>query len=207
MAGIKVTDLPSLTTAESNDILYIVETSTNTSKKIEVQNLPSATFQNVIESGNTYTSADGGNIVFNNNLDIPIGQIYNIADEQLVFLSYNIPLGIETSYNAVGIIADSNSLKLFRKENGTIASNYNTYIGTDFGGINSDAPNSTADSSYGFIANRSRLRNSITQIEYLCTDDSLGAAVWVAISTASGSFTTADSKIVSVVNGIITSIV
>jgi hypothetical protein len=41
MAGIKVTDLPSLATAASDDILYIVDTSTNTSKKIEVGDLTS----------------------------------------------------------------------------------------------------------------------------------------------------------------------
>jgi hypothetical protein len=39
MAGIKVTDLPSLATAASDDILYIVDVSTDTSKKIELGNL------------------------------------------------------------------------------------------------------------------------------------------------------------------------
>jgi hypothetical protein len=39
MAGVKVTDLPPLGTAASDDIMYIVDTSTNTSKQIEVQNL------------------------------------------------------------------------------------------------------------------------------------------------------------------------
>jgi hypothetical protein len=39
MAGVKVTDLPALGTAASDDIMYIVDTSTNQSKKIEVQNL------------------------------------------------------------------------------------------------------------------------------------------------------------------------
>jgi hypothetical protein len=39
MAGIKVTDLPSLATAASDDILYIVDVSTDTSKKIEVGNI------------------------------------------------------------------------------------------------------------------------------------------------------------------------
>jgi hypothetical protein len=39
MAGVKVTDLPALGTAASDDIMYIVDTSTNTSKQIEVQNL------------------------------------------------------------------------------------------------------------------------------------------------------------------------
>ena len=39
MAGVKVTDLSTLGAAAADDILYIVETSTNTSKQIEVQNL------------------------------------------------------------------------------------------------------------------------------------------------------------------------
>jgi hypothetical protein len=41
MAGIKITELPSLSTAASDDVLYIVDTSTNTSKKIEVGNIVS----------------------------------------------------------------------------------------------------------------------------------------------------------------------
>jgi hypothetical protein len=39
MAGVKVTDLPALGTAAPDDILYIVDTNTDQSKKIEVQNL------------------------------------------------------------------------------------------------------------------------------------------------------------------------
>jgi hypothetical protein len=39
MAGVKVTDLPALGTAAADDILYIVDTTANQSKKIEVQNL------------------------------------------------------------------------------------------------------------------------------------------------------------------------
>ena len=39
MAGVKVTDLSTLGAAAADDILYIVDTSTNTSKQIEVQNL------------------------------------------------------------------------------------------------------------------------------------------------------------------------
>jgi hypothetical protein len=37
MAGIKVTDLPVLGAAAADDVLYIVDTSTNTSKQIEVE--------------------------------------------------------------------------------------------------------------------------------------------------------------------------
>ena len=39
MAGVKVTDLTTLGTAASDDVMYIVDTSTNTSKQIEVQNI------------------------------------------------------------------------------------------------------------------------------------------------------------------------
>lgn len=39
MAGIKVTDLPVLGAAAPDDVFYIVDTSTNTSKQIEVQDI------------------------------------------------------------------------------------------------------------------------------------------------------------------------
>ena len=39
MAGVKVTDLPALGTADPTDIMYIVDTTANQSKQIEVQNL------------------------------------------------------------------------------------------------------------------------------------------------------------------------
>lgn len=39
MAGVKVTDLTTTTTAAVDDIFYIVDTSSNTSKQIEVQNI------------------------------------------------------------------------------------------------------------------------------------------------------------------------
>jgi hypothetical protein len=39
MAGVKVTDLTSLATADPTDVMYIVDTSSNTSKQIEVGNM------------------------------------------------------------------------------------------------------------------------------------------------------------------------
>ena len=39
MAGVKVTDLTTLGTADATDVFYIVDTSANQSKKIEVQNI------------------------------------------------------------------------------------------------------------------------------------------------------------------------
>jgi hypothetical protein len=49
MAGVKVTDLNTLGAAASDDVMYIVETSTNTSKQIEVQDIYSGMPQ--FESG------------------------------------------------------------------------------------------------------------------------------------------------------------
>jgi len=51
MAGIKVTDLPVLGAAAADDVFYIVDTSTNTSKQIEVGDiLKSGTFTPTISS-------------------------------------------------------------------------------------------------------------------------------------------------------------
>jgi len=59
MAGVKVTDLPPLSSAASDDIMYIVDTSTNTSKQIEVQNIYDGMPQ--FESGNYTPTISGEN--------------------------------------------------------------------------------------------------------------------------------------------------
>jgi hypothetical protein len=59
MAGVKVTDLPALGTAASDDIMYIVDTSTNTSKQIEVQDIYSGMPQ--FESGEFTVVPSGEN--------------------------------------------------------------------------------------------------------------------------------------------------
>jgi len=56
MAGVKVTDLPVLGAAASDDVLYIVDTSSNTSSQIEVSSLLP-----VLESGTwtpTFSASD-----------------------------------------------------------------------------------------------------------------------------------------------------
>jgi hypothetical protein len=57
MAGVKVTDLTALGTADANDIMYIVDTTANQSKKIEVQNLYDGLPQ--FESGNFTPTISG----------------------------------------------------------------------------------------------------------------------------------------------------
>lgn len=62
MAGVKVTDLTALASAASDDVMYIVDSSSNQSKKIEVQNIFSGLPQ--FESGSfTPTVSDETNIV------------------------------------------------------------------------------------------------------------------------------------------------
>jgi hypothetical protein len=69
MAGVKVTDLTPLATAASDDIFYIVDTSSNTSKQIEVQDIysgmpqfASGTYTPVVsnETNNSTITIEGG---------------------------------------------------------------------------------------------------------------------------------------------------
>jgi hypothetical protein len=55
MAGVKVTDLTTLGTAASDDVMYIVDTSTNESKQIEVGNI--VNLQTAYDNGNVVNSA------------------------------------------------------------------------------------------------------------------------------------------------------
>jgi len=59
MAGVKVTDLTALGTADPADIMYIVDTTANQSKKIEVQNIYDGLPQ--FESGNYTPTISGAN--------------------------------------------------------------------------------------------------------------------------------------------------
>jgi hypothetical protein len=67
MAGVKVTDLNTLGTAASDDVMYIVDTSTNESKQIEVGNI--VNLQTAYDNGNTVNS----NIVIIDNNDFIVG--------------------------------------------------------------------------------------------------------------------------------------
>jgi hypothetical protein len=59
MAGVKVTDLTALGTADANDILYIVDTTADQSKKIEVQDIYSGMPQ--FSSGSYTPTISGAN--------------------------------------------------------------------------------------------------------------------------------------------------
>jgi len=73
MAGVKVTDLTSTTTAAANDVFYIVDTGSNTSKQIEVGNV--VNLQTAYDNGNTVNTStviiDGTNNDFIVGKNIP----------------------------------------------------------------------------------------------------------------------------------------
>jgi hypothetical protein len=90
MAGVKVTDLTTLGTADAADIMYIVDTSANQSKQIEVQNLYAGMPQ--FESGAfTPTVSDETNNV----VVTPIQAFYQRVDN-VVNCSYYLEVALDT---------------------------------------------------------------------------------------------------------------
>jgi hypothetical protein len=90
MAGVKVTDLITLGTADPADVFYIVDSSSNQSKQIEVQNIYSGMPQ--FESGTyTPTVSDGTNGV----LVTPIKSFYSKIDN-IVNVSFLLDVQFDT---------------------------------------------------------------------------------------------------------------
>ena len=90
MAGVKVTDLTTLSTADPADVMYIVDSSSNQSKQIEVQNIFSGLPQ--FESGSfTPTVSDETNNV----LVTPIQAFYQRVDN-IVNCSYFLNVVLDT---------------------------------------------------------------------------------------------------------------
>jgi hypothetical protein len=88
MAGVKVTDLAPLGTADAADIFYIVDTSANQSRKIEVQDIYSGMPQ--FESG-TFTVVPSGE---NDCIINPIQGFYSRVDN-IVNCTINIEVAIQ----------------------------------------------------------------------------------------------------------------
>ena len=87
MAGVKVTDLPALGTAAPDDILYIVDTTADQSRKIEVQDIYSGMPQ--FESGE-FTVVPSGE---NDCIITPIRGLYSRVDN-IVTCTINIDVTI-----------------------------------------------------------------------------------------------------------------
>jgi hypothetical protein len=122
MAGVKVTDLTSTSTADAADIMYIVDTSSNTSKQIEVQNIYSGMPQ--FESG-SYTpvvsnETDIVNVVVYGGLYSRVGDIVTMsfrlsfeldAAENDGTFNFSLPIAttFTTRYQLMGIAKFNNS--------------------------------------------------------------------------------------------------
>ena len=122
MAGVKVTDLTSTSTAAVDDIMYIVDTSSNTSKQIEVQNIYSGMPQ--FESG-TFTpvvsnETDIVNVVVDGGLYSRVGDIVNMsfrlsfelaAADTTGNFNFSLPIAttFTTRYQLMGIAKFNNS--------------------------------------------------------------------------------------------------
>jgi hypothetical protein len=90
MAGVKVTDLTTLSTADPADVMYIVDSSSNQSKQIEVQDIYSGMPQ--FDSGSfTPTVSDETNNV----LVTPIQAFYQRVDN-VVNCSYYLQVVLDT---------------------------------------------------------------------------------------------------------------
>jgi hypothetical protein len=118
MAGIKVTDLPSLATAASDDILYIVDVSTDTSKKIEVGSMldfesgtwtPTlASFNNAITDATLQNASyvRVGNFV---TCHIKLAITFDFSSVDVGNLQFSYPI-VSTSFDGGGVVNGQNIL-------------------------------------------------------------------------------------------------
>lgn len=143
MAGVKVTDLTSTSTAAIDDVMYIVDTSSNTSKQIEVQNIYSGMPQ--FESGNftpvISNEVDIINVVVDGGLYSRVGDIVtmsfrlsfelNPADTTGNF-NFSLPIAttFTTRYQLMGVAKFNNSAASDNNNYVIEADNSNPTLGT-----------------------------------------------------------------------------
>jgi hypothetical protein len=143
MAGVKVTDLTTLGTADPTDIMYIVDTTANQSKQIEVQNIydglpqfSSGEFTPVISGENDCTASCLRAIYSRVGNIVTCSYYMSIAlDPTFTLGSYNIspPVGSDfisprDAFGVVGTITDP-YLDLVRSEiSADTASNQITHV-------------------------------------------------------------------------------
>lgn len=130
MAGVKVTDLTPLGTAAIDDVMYIVDTSSNQSKQIEVQNIYSGMPQ--FESGSYTPTVSGENNCSNTSAEGIYSRVGNVVTVSLR-IETTLDLGeTDCSFNLSPPIAtDFQNLKSFFA---TLGSN----IGDVYGYVQSD---------------------------------------------------------------------
>lgn len=122
MAGVKVTDLTSTSTAAATDVFYIVDTGANQSKQIEVQNIYSGMPQ--FESGSftpvISNETDILNVVVDGGLYSRVGDIVNmsfrlsfeLASTTIGNFNFSLPIAtaFTTRYQLMGVAKFNNSL-------------------------------------------------------------------------------------------------
>ena len=91
MAGVKVTDLTTLGTADPNDVMYLVDPTANQSKKIEVQNIYDGLPQ--FASGNFTPTVSGENDCTVSVLRALYSRVNNI-----VTCSYYLDLALDPTF-------------------------------------------------------------------------------------------------------------
>ena len=121
MAGVKVTDLTATSTAAIDDIMYIVDTSSNTSKQIEVQNIysgmpqfDSGSFTPTVSNetpGTTSITMNGGQYSRVNNIvtmNCWFSVAFGVSDSAVTF---NIDLPVASNFTQtkqlMGIVTTS----------------------------------------------------------------------------------------------------
>jgi hypothetical protein len=90
MAGVKVTDLTTLGTADPADVFYIVDSSSNQSKQIEVQNIYAGMPQ--FESGSFTPNVSDET----NNVVVTPGQAFYQRIDNIVNCSYFLEVALDT---------------------------------------------------------------------------------------------------------------
>jgi len=94
MAGVKVTDLTPLATADATDIMYIVDASSNTSKQIEVQDIYSGMPQ--FDSGQ-FTPTVSNETPGTTTIDMKGGQFSRVNDIVTMNCWFEVQFGVSDS--------------------------------------------------------------------------------------------------------------
>lgn len=105
MAGVKVTDLTSLGSATPTDIMYIVDTGSNQSRQIEVQNIYSGMPQ--LDSGQFSISPSGETDCIVNDVNAFYSRVNNIVTCTYMFELIAINGATSVSFNLAPPIAST----------------------------------------------------------------------------------------------------
>lgn len=159
MAGVKVTDLSALGTADPADVMYIVDSSANQSRKIEVQNLydgmpqfESGTFTPVPSGENDCTVSIVGDAIYSR-----VGNVVTISyylsvqmDTGITTGSFNISMPVSSDFatgrDAFGVLTPIT-------DNFLLLTNYIISADTTFDQITFEVTIATAGASITFAAN------------------------------------------------------